>query len=315
MTPIATITMNPAVDKSARADRVVPDDKLRCGAPRREPGGGGINVTRVIQRLGGASRAFYPAGGPTGEILRGLLDREALDHAPLSIAGWTRENLVVYETSTDRQYRFGMPGPELDDGEVEACLNALRDLAPPPAYIVASGSLPPGAPEGFYTAVAEIAQEVGARAVLDTSGPPLRQAVPAGWYLLKPNLRELNQLAGTELRTEADRIEAARSFIERGWCEAMALSMGPSGALLVTADRAEHVRSPTVPIASRVGAGDSMVGGLVLALARGRNLPAAVRFGVAAGAAAVTSPGTELCSREDTEALYAQLTGQQPERA
>jgi len=304
---IVTLTLNPAVDKNTRVDQVVAEDKLRCEAPSREPGGGGLNVSRVIGRLGGQSTAFYTSGGLTGRILQDLLDAEALDHTPLPVDEWTRENLIVYETSTDRQFRFGMPGPTLTDGEIDACLNTLRGLDPAPEYLVASGSLPPGVPDDTYAAVAEAAHALGAKPILDTSGAALRAAMDADWYLLKPNLRELQQLAGDDLATEAERIDAARAFIDRGWCRGVVLSMGASGALLVTADRAAHVRSPTVPIASRVGAGDSMVGGLTVALARGQDLPDAVRFGVAAGAAAVMTPGTELCHQDDTERLFEQL--------
>ncbi|WP_263785320.1 1-phosphofructokinase family hexose kinase [Salinibacter grassmerensis] len=307
MPPIVTLTLNPAVDKNTEIERVVAEDKLRCDAPSREPGGGGLNVSRVVDRLGGQSTALYTAGGPTGTTLASLLDDEALDHVPLPIDDWTRENLIVYETSTDRQFRFGMPGPTLTPEEVESGLAALRDLDPAPDYLVASGSLPPGVPDDTYAAVADTAHAVGARPILDTSGAALRAAAPAGWHLLKPNLCELEQLAGDTLETEAQRTGAARSFIERGWCTVVVLSMGASGALLVTADRAEHVRSPTVPIASRVGAGDSMVAGLTVALAQGRGLGAAVQFGVAAGAAAVMTPGTELCHRDDAERLFEQI--------
>jgi len=307
MPPIVTLTLNPAVDKNTEVDRVVAEDKLRCDAPSREPGGGGLNVSRVVDRLGGQSTAVYTSGGPTGKMLQSLLDDEGLDHTPLPVDDWTRENLIVYETSTDRQFRFGMPGPTLTPEEIEDGLAVLRDLQPTPDYLVASGSLPPGAPDDTYATVAETAHALGARPILDTSGAALRAAVPVGWYLLKPNLRELEQLAGDTLETEGQRIDAARRFIERGWCTVVVLSMGASGALLITADRAEHVRSPTVPIASRVGAGDSMVAGLTVALARGRDLGAAVRFGVAAGAAAVMTPGTELCHRDDTERLFEQI--------
>ena len=307
MPSIVTLTLNPAVDKNTQVEQVVAEDKLRCDAPTREPGGGGLNVSRVIDRLGEQSTAVYTSGGLTGKMLESLLDDEAIDHTPLPIDEWTRENLIVYETSTDRQFRFGMPGPTLTPADVEACLGALRDVRPTPDYLVASGSLPPGAPDDTYAAVAQAAHAVGARPILDTSGAALRKAMDAGWYLLKPNLRELQQLADDELETEAERIDTARAFIDRGWCEGVVISMGASGALLVTPDRAEHVRSPTVPIASRVGAGDSMVGGLTAALARGLDLPDAVRFGVAAGAAAVMTPGTELCRRDDTERLFEQL--------
>ncbi len=307
MSTIATLTLNPAVDKNTSVDRVVAEDKLRCAAPSREPGGGGINVSRVVQRLGGAPKALYTAGGPTGAMLEGLLDKEGLDHHPLPVDDWTRENLIVSETSTDRQFRFGMPGPTLTADALQDTLAALRALDPAPDHLVASGSLPPGVPDNAYTAVAEAAHDLGARPILDTSGPALRAARAAGWYLLKPNLRELEQLAGRALDTDPERIGAARDFMERGWCEVVVLSMGAAGALLITPERALHVRSPTVPIESRVGAGDSMVGGLTLALDRGWDLADAVRFGVAAGAAAVMTPGTELCRRDDTERLYAQL--------
>lgn len=307
MSPIATLTLNPTIDKNTRIERVLAEEKLRCEAPSREPGGGGLNVSRAIDRLGGDSRALYTAGGFTGDILQSLLDDEGIDQTPLPIDGETRENLIVYEMSTDRQFRFGMPGPELGPDDFAACLDAIRSLDPAPDYLVASGSLPPGVPDDAYAAVAEAARELGARPLLDTSGAALREAMDAGWYLLKPNLRELEQLAGTSFETEEARIDAARDFIERGWCEVVVLSMGASGALLITADRAEHVHSPTVPINSRVGAGDSMVGGLVLALTRGLDLDDAVRFGVAAGAAAVMTPGTELCRREDTEALFEKI--------
>lgn len=304
MTAIATLTLNPAIDKSAYVDRVVPDDKLRCEDPIREPGGGGINVARVVDRHGGNAHALYTSGGPMGTILERLLGDTDLHHTPLPVEDDTRENLILSETTSDRQYRIGMPGPELTEAELSRCLGALRSLDPTPDYLVASGSLPPGLPKDTYGRVAEVAREIGARALLDTSGAALEEAVHAGWYLLKPNLRELEQLSGASLRTDDERIDAARGFITRDWCEVVVVSMGASGALLVTADQAEHLRSPTVPIKSRVGAGDSMVGGLTLALARGQDLGGAVRFGIAAGAAAVMTPGTELCHPEDTEELF-----------
>ena len=177
---IATLTLNPAIDKNTQVERVVAEDKLRCDAPRREPGGGGINVARVIHRLGGAARALYTSGGATGTMLEGLVDDEEVDHVPISIADWTRENMIVHETSTDRQFRFGMPGPEVTEEEFAACLEALRKLDPSPDYLVASGSLPRGVSDDAYSAVAEAADAAGARAVLDTSGAALLHAREAG---------------------------------------------------------------------------------------------------------------------------------------
>lgn len=144
---IATLTLNPAVDKNTRVERVIAEDKLRCDAPTREPGGGGINVSRVIHRLDGSAQTLYTAGGFTGSLLNDLLDAEDLNHTPIATEAMTRENMIVYETSTDRQFRFGMPGPELTEAELDDCLNALRTVDPAPDYVVASGSLPPGLPD------------------------------------------------------------------------------------------------------------------------------------------------------------------------
>ena len=304
MTSIVTLTMNPSIDKSASVDHVVPDRKLRCGPPQHEPGGGGINVFRAIHKLGGESLALYCAGGPPGQMLRGLLDREGLVHHPIQIEGWTRESLTVYEESTGQQFRFGMPGPSLRSEEWKRCLTELSTLDPTPDYIVASGSLPPDVPVDFYGRVAELAKERGARMILDTSGEPLRLALQKGIFLIKPNMREFAELAGVEITEESQQIRIATEFIENHQAEAIIVSLGAGGALAVHREGAVHLRAPTVRIESRVGAGDSMTAGVVLSLSRGFSLLEAARFGVAAGAAAVMTPGTQLCRREDTEKLY-----------
>ena len=307
MKHIVTLTMNPAIDKNTEVDQVVPEHKLRCARARREPGGGGINVARVIQRLGGPATALYAAGGLTGEILQRLLDEEGLAHRPLPIEAWTRENLIVLETHSGQQFRFGMPGPALEEAEWRQCLEALAGLDPAPDYLAASGSLPPGVPRDFYGRVARTMRDRGTRVIVDTSGEALREAAQGGVYLLKPNVRELQQLTGLALENEAEQKAAARQFIKEGRCEAIVLSLGAAGALLITAEESEHIRTPVVPIRSKVGAGDSMVGGIVLGLARDLELRTAVRFGVAAGSAAVMTPGTELCRREDTERLFEEM--------
>lgn len=168
-----------------------------------------------------------------------------------------------------------MPDPELTEAELSRCFTAVRDLDPPPDQLVASGSLPPGLSADTYSRGTEAARAVGARDILDPSGAALQTAVDAGWYLLKPHLRELEQLSDAALKRDDDRIDAARDCIARGWCEVMVVSMGASEALLVTADEAEHIRSPTVPVESRVGVGHGMVAGIPLALARGRAIETA----------------------------------------
>jgi 6-phosphofructokinase 2 len=297
--------VNPSIDKSSYVNQVIPGRKLRCQPPRHEPGGGGINVSRAIHRLGGQSVALYTAGGATGQMLQDLLgDEGVINHRPIPIENLTRQNLTVLEEASGQQYRFGMPGPALKDAEWQRCLDEVAMLNPKTGYIVASGSLPSGVPDDFYARVASLAREMGSRTIVDTSGEPLRLAAREGVYLLKPNLRELSQLAGRDLDDEAQQEAAAWDLVDTGQSELVVVSLGAAGALLVSSAGHKRLRSPTVPIRSRVGAGDSMVAGLVLALARGASLYDAARFGVAAGAAAVMTPGTELCRREDVEQLY-----------
>lgn len=307
MKRIATLTVNPTIDISTRVEQVIPGRKLRCDRPYREPGGGGVNVSRAIQRLGGESALLYLGGGPTGEMLQDLLDEEGLEPRRIPIEGWTRENFHVVEERSERQFRFGMPGPEVREEEWQRCLAEVRELDPAPDYLVASGSLGPGMPDDFYRRAARVGRDVGARVVVDTSGEALRQLSIAGVFLLKPNVSELQDLVGEELKDEQKQEEAARRVIDEGCSSVIVLSLGSGGALVITAEGSEHVRTPTVPIRSKVGAGDSMVGGLVLGLARDLELIDAVRFGVAAGAAAVMTEGTELCRREDTERIYRRM--------
>lgn len=306
MTAIVTVTLNPALDKSTSAERVIPEHKLRCSEPTHEPGGGGLNVARAIANLGGESLALWTAGGPPGELLRTFVEDAGIAHEAIAVSGMTRESLAVYDRSTGQQYRFGMPGSPLASDEAERVCARVAALDPAPLYLVLSGSLPPGSGDDLYARVAERAAP-GTRVILDTSGKPLERALARGVYLVKPNLRELEQAEGRSFESERDIIEAMRGCIRAGRAEVVFVSLGAGGALLVTGEDAACIRSPTVPIRSKVGAGDSMVAGVTLALARGLSLADAAHFGVAAGAAAVMTPGSALCSREDTEALYAEM--------
>jgi 6-phosphofructokinase 2 len=239
-------------------------------------------------------------------MIRHLLDAEGVTHHPIQIDGFTRESLAVEELQTGNQYRFILPGPELSERDQERCLGELSLLAPKAAYIVASGSLPPGVSDDFYARVAGLAKNCGKRLVLDTSGPALKNS-GGGIYLLKPSLRELEDLSGWEIRSEGDQERAARQIVEEGRCEIVVLSLGADGALLATADKTERFTAITVEARSTVGAGDSMLAGIVLGLSRGLPLHEAVRFGMAAGAASLLGAGTELCRRADVDRLYQPL--------
>lgn len=313
MKSIVTVTVNPAIDKNTQVQAVVSERKLRCDRPSREPGGGGINVSRAIHRLGGQTIAVHCAGGPPGNELMSLLEREGIEQRPVGVEGFTRENLTVYEQNSGQQYRFGMPGPKLQEKEWNNCLDAVRQLESRPAYIVASGSLPPGVPADFYKKVAGVARELGARLIVDSSGEPFRAVVQEeGVFLVKPNLTELEALAGKALDRESEQVDFAKELIGQGKVEAVVISLGSGGATLVEKGSHRNFRAPTVKIRSKVGAGDSMVAGMVLALSREASLVDAVRFGNAAGSAAVMTPGSELCRKEDVERLNADMRGDDP---
>ena len=304
MKTIVSMTVNPAIDKSSSVAHVTAERKLYCKLPRFEPGGGGVNVSRAIKKLGGESLLLYPVGGLTGKMLQRLLDREGLNHLPFPIEGLIRESLVMLEESTGRQYRFGMPGPEFQEQEWEQFLTALSDVDPAPDFLVVSGSLPPSVPIDFYARVARVGKERGAKVIIDVSGEAMKKALLEGVYLIKPNVREFRDLVGKDIKEEAQIKAEARKMIESGRCELLVISLGAAGALMVSEEVTERILPPTVPIVSKVGAGDSMVAGIVLSLARGNPLRESVLYGVAAGSAAVMTPGTELCRREDAERLY-----------
>ena len=303
MAAIVTLTMNPALDIATATEQIVPAHKLRCAPPRYDAGGGGINVARAVHALGGEALAIFPAGGAAGEMICHLLEEEGVPHRMIAIAGFTRESLAVEERKSGKQYRFILPGPVVGPADQERCLDGLSAAAPAAEFIVASGSLPLGVAPDFYARVGELAKQHGKHFVLDTSGAALQQA-GRGIFILKPSLRELEELTGRRIAGEPDEDLAAQEVIAKGRAEIVVVSLGARGALV--AARAWSGRVPAIPVEAKstVGAGDSMLAGIVLGLSRGLALREAVRFGIAAGTAALLGSGTQLCRRDDAERLY-----------
>jgi len=307
MHSIITITFNPCIDKSTSVAALIPEKKLKCASPKFEPGGGGINVARAIKKLGGDVTAIYPAGGYTGKFFTQLLEKEGINIIGIETANHTRENLIVLDESTNQQYRFGMPGQLQNEKEWQECLEAI-DKMKDVEFIVASGSLAPGIPMDIFGRIAVIAKKKNAKLVVDTSGEALKQAVEKGVYLLKPNLGELSSLVGKEEIDIEMVIPVAREIISKGQSEIIVVSMGPAGAMLVTKDESLHIVPPPVKRKSTVGAGDSMVAGIVLSLAGNKSLKEAVQYGVACGTAAIMNSGTELCKPADVDRLYTAIS-------
>jgi len=307
MKNIVTFTLNPTIDKSSSVDFVKAEDKLYCDKPVFEPGGGGINVSRAIKKLGGSSLLLYTAGGFAGKKFNKLLAKENLNKKAVEIKNETRENLIINEKSSNSQFRFGMPGPEISDQECKRIFKTLSELKPFPDYLVISGSIPKGVSNDIYAEMAAVAKKRGAKVIVDVSGAPLKSVLKEGVFLIKPNIGEFQDLIGKELKDEGQIKEEALKLINDKCCQAVVISIGAGGALLAADQKAEFMRPPTVPIKSKVGAGDSMVAGMILSLAKGESLKKSFYYGLAAGSAAVMTSGTELCNKEDTDRLYQKM--------
>lgn len=304
--PITCLTLNPSVDLYTTTETVRPADKLRCDPPLREPGGGGLNVARVLARLDTAVRTVYPAGGPMGQWLDGHLTHLSLNPQRQAIAGDTRENLTVRARDSAAEYRFVMPGPSLSAAELQACLDAATAHLRPGDWIVASGSLPPGAPTETWAQLAHAAQARGALCALDTSGAGLRAAIgdsSVRLSLVKPNLRELREATGEALPDAAAWNAAACRWVAQGRTTRVALSLGDRGALLVGPQGAWEAAPLDVRLASSVGAGDSFLAGLLWAIDQGLEDAVALSWGMAAGTAALLHPGTGLAHADDIRRL------------
>ncbi len=299
---IVTLTVNPALDKSSHFKGLVPEQKIRCETPRFDAGGGGINVSKAIARLDGVSKAIFTSGGATGEKLKELIETEKIPFETIPIHSWTRESFVAVDDNTNLQYRFGFTGAAINESEKAAIVAVIKKLKC--KYLVISGSLNEGLPPDFYKQIAEIAKTSKIKVVVDAYGEALSNVLEAGVYMIKPNVGELAKLVSVE-RLEMEEVnQAAKKIIAKGGAEIVVVSLGPQGAVLVTKDAYEFVPAPNVVKRSTVGAGDSMVGGMVWALSQNKNLKEVIRWGVACGSAATMNEGTQLFKLEDAKRLF-----------
>ncbi|MBN9385592.1 MAG: 1-phosphofructokinase family hexose kinase [Chitinophagaceae bacterium] len=306
MPAIFTLTFNPCIDINTSVEALQPEVKLRCSEPLVQPGGGGINVARAITKLGGHATALFPCGGDNGRKLKGLLSGENVAFISADIEGNTRENVIVTEHSTGCQYRFNMPGPKLDATACNALLSAVSSQSQLD-YLVVSGSLPMGILPEVFKDLKTIAQSKKAMLVVDTSGEALKKAAVCKPDLIKLSVHELASFTGAgDLSSLAEIEFAARRLLNSG-IRSVVVSLGPRGALWMSGEQHGHIRAPMVKTISTVGAGDSMVAGIVLSLSKGRPLSEAVEYGVACGSAATMHPGTTLCKKDEVEKIVLQM--------
>ena len=299
---IITLTLNPSLDKSTHFKGLVAEQKIRCEKPRYDAGGGGINVSKAIVKLGGNSLCIHTSGGSAGKMLEELIQKEGIENKVIPTQNWTRENFIAFENTTKAQYRFGFPGNELLEIEKEMVIEIIKKIKAD--YLVLSGSLNEGLPADFYQKISETAKASGIKVIVDTSGEPLRKVLEKGVYLIKPNIGELAKLIGVERLALPEVEKAAKTLIEKGSAEVVVVSLGAEGAILVSKDKTEFVNAPKAEKKSTVGAGDSMVGGMVWALSQNKSLKEVIQWGVCCGTAATMNEGTQLFKKEDAEKLF-----------
>lgn len=310
---IVTLTVNPAVDLATTAKSVQPGHKIRTFGERYDPGGGGINVARVVCELGGQALALFASGGVTGRFVEEMLTTAKVPWQSVPIGNACRISVTVRDLSNGLEYRFVPQGPELTDSDCANLLEALRRIEAD--WIVASGSLAPGMPADFYGKVAGVVSARGAKFALDTSGPALTESLGHGISLLKPSLSEFESIVGRDVRDRPSQMTEAKHLVQTGAAEMVALSLGADGAILATRDRVIHSPAFAVSEKTGVGAGDSFLAGLVFGLAERRPLEDALRLALACGAAAVQNVGTAAVRRDSVDALLATpYTAVQPAR-
>lgn len=304
MPRIATLTLNPAIDSACEAEQVFPTHKIRTFAERYDPGGGGINVARVLARLGCKVEVAYLAGGATGALLDELLTEAGLVRHRIPIHDHTRMSLAVFERASGQEYRFVPEGPLVRESEWQAALDHCAGLECD--WLVASGSLPRGVPEDFFARLTARMAVRGAKVALDTSGAALKVAVEAGGLaLVKPSQGEFEALTGRKFASPAEIGEAAAAMVAAGKAAMIAVTLGHEGAVLAHAGGVAVRPGAKVEVRSATGAGDSFVAGMVHALSGGANADEALRWGMACGTAAVLNPGTGLAHVPDIERMLA----------
>ena len=304
---IYTVTLNPALDKTAQVPRFTVDEVNRITELREDPGGKGINVSKVIDRLGGRSRAVALLGGSVGAKIAGMLDEAGIDVWAFEASGETRTNLKVVDDELDTHTDINEPGPEATVAQLDTMLSALVQELAHGDIVVLSGSLPKGAPVGTYGAWARACAKAGAKVFLDADGDALTRGLDALPHLVKPNDAELSRLCGRTLEDEREIAVVARTLVDRGIARVV-VSMGGKGAVMAEKDRVLLARSPKVRVGSTVGAGDSVVAALAYAEERGMSLDETARLAMATGAANVMQSGTQAAERDLVDSLLGKVT-------
>ena len=303
---IYTVTLNPAIDRELTVPEIAYDKVLRASESRIDWGGKGFNVSRMLASLGTDSIALGFAGGKSGERLQDGLTSLGIGIDFVWVDEETRSNISIVTEAHDHYVKVNEAGPTISAAAQDTLMTKIRTLAQPGDWWVMAGSLPPGVPADFYAQIIEAVQAAGAFAVLDSSGEALQHACQAGPLMVKPNAVEAAKLSGIPVDSREDAARAAGAIHQLGVGNVV-ISLGGSGALLTDGQQTWFLSPPLVEERNPIGAGDSMVAGLVWGLSKGYTLPEAGRWGVACGAAAASQGGTRVGSYEMVESLVSQV--------
>ncbi len=299
---ITTVTLNPAVDKTIEIDHFTIGTVNRVGAVRSDPGGKGINVSKVIASLGGCSRVIAVLGGAAGSVIAKALEAPGLTADLLFTGEETRTNLKIIDKTGRTNTDINEPGKPVDNQMLTAVLEKLLAGLHQDDIVVLAGSLPEGAPHSLYRDWTAACKAKGAKVFLDADDDPLFLGTTAAPFLVKPNSDELSRLCGRPLTTRQALITAGRSLLEQGIGK-VAISLGAEGALLLTSEKALWAQGLKVAVQSTVGAGDAMVAALAYGEERGLSTEEAFRLAIAASAASVMCSGTQAAEISEIEKL------------
>lgn len=299
---IVTVTLNPAIDQTLVLPKFVAGDTIRVKSSRFDPGGKGINVSRVVRELGGESLAMGFAPGGLGRYIEQTLEAQGIATDFVHTRGETRTNITILDESRHIHTILSDPGPPTDIRFVDDLRNRLRKRLRRGDWLVLAGSIPPPLDAAIYTDILLEAARVGVHTVLDADGEALAAGVDARPEMVKGNRRELERLLGRHLDDEASTIAAAVQVHDRG-IHSVVVTRGREGAVASTDETLFRGVAPRVRAVSAVGSGDAFLAGVILTLSRGGSMNDALRLGIAAGTAAVLTPGTELCHRREVDIL------------
>ncbi len=305
---ILTVTVNPALDTSAKVDGLIAEQKMRCHSIAHEAGGGGVNISRILTRLSVPNTCLFTSGGDNGRRLEEMLAEEAITTLPVPVSTSTRENLAVVDTLSNAQYRLGMPGSPLSETEQSHIITTIKGHLKENDILALSGSLTENMSDNFYETVVRAVRELKVKVLIDTSGSALQRALDEPLFLIKPNQRELAHLAGKDFMSNKEQEAFVMQLVESGKVEHVAVSLGARGAFLASREGIVYQSSPSIPVRSTIGAGDSMVAGLLYGFSHGLGLQETLKYGVACGAATTMTEGTSLSSKTSIEHVLTLLS-------